>query len=523
VTCVAELELVRRAREHADRLAIVAPDGRFTYRDLLDGSAAIASMLLGGQPASAPSSLRPDLGEARVALACPAGFAYVAAQWGIWRAGGVAVPLSAAQAPAEWEYIISDSGASLVVAAPDFAAALESVAARVGARVVVPAPSPLAAPPAALPRFPALVPTRRAMILYTSGTTSRPKGVVTSHANLEAQVRALIDAWEWSPADCILNVLPLNHVHGIVNVLSCALWAGATCEMLPRFEAAEVWRRLGAGGLTLFMAVPTIYTRLIGAWERAAPDERRVMSEGAARLRLMVSGSAALPAAILARWRAITGQVLLERYGMTEIGMALSNPLHGERRAGSVGVPLAGVTVRLVDEAGRNVPPGTAGEIEVQGPSVFLEYWNRPEATREAFRDGWFRTGDVAVFEDGMYRILGRSSVDIIKTGGYKVSALEIEDVIRDHPDIRDCAVVGVEDAEWGERVSAAVVLRAGRSLDRDALDGWLRERLARYKVPTRLVVVSDLPRNAMGKVTKAAVRRLFADAGSREQGAGSR
>jgi malonyl-CoA/methylmalonyl-CoA synthetase len=224
----------------------------------------------------------------------------------------------------------------------------------------------------------------------------------------------------------------------------------------------------------------------------------------------MVSGSAALPAGVLDRWKTITGHVLLERYGMTEIGMALSNPLHGERRPGFVGWPLAGVEVRLVDDQGRTVEPGKVGEIEVAGASVFLEYWNRPEATRSGFRDGWFRTGDVAVVEHGMYRILGRSSVDIIKTGGYKVSALEIEEVIRAHPDVRECAVVGVDDPEWGERVSAALVLQPGRSLDRAGFETWLRERLARYKVPSRLLVVGDLPRNAMGKVMKAGVKALF-------------
>jgi malonyl-CoA/methylmalonyl-CoA synthetase len=217
-----------------------------------------------------------------------------------------------------------------------------------------------------------------------------------------------------------------------------------------------------------------------------------------------------LPVQTLERWRDISGHTLLERYGMTEIGMALSNPLHGERRPGFVGTPLPGVQVRLVDEHGRSVPPGTSGEIEVRGGSVFLEYWGRPAATVEAFRDGWFRTGDVAVLEDGAYRILGRSSVDIIKTGGYKVSALEIEEVLRTHPDIVECAVVGVEDPEWGERVAVAVELQAGGSLDLETLKGWSKDRLAPYKIPRALRVVSTLPRNAMGKVTKPDVAALF-------------
>jgi malonyl-CoA/methylmalonyl-CoA synthetase len=208
----------------------------------------------------------------------------------------------------------------------------------------------------------------------------------------------------------------------------------------------------------------------------------------------MMSGSAALPKSTLERWRAITGHTLLERYGMTETGMILANPLRGERRPGHVGRPLPGVEVRLVD-----------GEVEVRGPGVFLEYWRRPEETREAFRDGWFRTGDVAVEDEpeGAIRLLGRTSVDIIKTGGYKVSALEIEETLREHPDVSDCAVVGVADEEWGERVTAAVELRSGAHVTPDELRAWSRGRLAPYKVPKEIRCVEVLPRNALGKVIK--------------------
>jgi malonyl-CoA/methylmalonyl-CoA synthetase len=195
---------------------------------------------------------------------------------------------------------------------------------------------------------------------------------------------------------------------------------------------------------------------------------------------------------------------------MTEIGMALANPLEGERVPGSVGAPLPGVEVRLVDEHGIGVAPGTPGEIEVRGASVFKEYWGKPEATRQAFRNGWFRTGDVAVLENGHYRILGRANIDIIKTGGHKVSALEIEEQIRAHPAVAECAVVGVPDSEWGERVAAAVVLREGKVLDLDRLRTWAKERLASHKIPSRLLLVDALPRNSMGKVTKPAVVDFF-------------
>jgi malonyl-CoA/methylmalonyl-CoA synthetase len=315
-------------------------------------------------------------------------------------------------------------------------------------------------------------------------------------------------------------------VHGIVNVLLCTLWSGATCEFLPSFDADAVWDRFVNSDLTLFMAVPTIYFKLIAAWESASRGERETMSKACEKMRLMVSGSAALPVSLFEKWQAISGHTLLERYGMTEIGMALSNPLDGERRPGHVGFPLPGVTARLADESGRGVAAeglsgerlsgeglfgeGESGEIQIKGPTVFLEYWRRPEATREAFHDGWFCTGDSAVIKDGYWRILGRSSVDIIKTGGYKVSALEIEEVLRTHPAITECAVVGVEDAEWGERVCAAIILKAGETLSHAELREWAKARLASYKAPTRVLYVDELPRNVMGKVTKPDVKTLF-------------
>jgi len=492
--------LVARARPHADRTAITATEGTFTYRDLLDASARVAAHLLGD---------RGDLAEGRVALLAPAGFSYVAAQWGVWRAGGVVVPLATSHPPAELEYAIRDADASAVVAHPELAPALAGVRLTPAVRVLG-TDAALAALPSPLSPLPGVAEGRRAMVVYTSGTTGKPKGVVTTHANIRAQVTSLVTAWEWSADDRILLVLPLHHVHGIVNVLACALWAGARCDMLPRFDAEATWDRIGRGDLTLFMAVPTIYRKLVAAWEAVAPERQRAWSAGCRRMRLMVSGSAALPVKTLERWKEISGHTLLERYGMTEIGMALSNPLHGERRPGFVGTPLPGVAVRLVDDVGKPVAPGTHGDIEVRGPGVFLEYWRRPEETAAAFRDGWFRTGDVAVVERGAYRILGRRSVDIIKTGGYKVSALEIEEVLRAHPGIAECAVVGVDDREWGERVCVAVELRGDRELTLAELQSWAKERLAPYKVPRALRCVGALPRNAVGKVMKPEVAKLF-------------
>ena len=480
------------------RLAIIGPDGTFTYPELEEAAQRTASVLLEG---------RDDLDEARVAFMVTPGCAYAATQRGIWRAGGVAVPLALSHPEAELAYVIEDSGATIAVADPSHVRTLAPVAAAAGIRFLTTDAFARAAI-GDLPQH--LGATRRAMIIYTSGTTGRPKGVVSTHATIGAQISSLVEAWEWTPADRLLLTLPMHHVHGVINGLGSALAVRATCEIRP-FQPEVVWDRLASGEITVFTAVPTMYHRLIASWDAASPGEQRRRSQGARGLRLMMSGSAALPVQMLERWREITGHTLLERYGMTEIGMALSNPLHGERRPGFVGVPLPGVEVRVVDEAVQPVADGTPGELEVRGPSVFTEYWQRPDETARTFRDHWFRTGDVAVNEQGAYRLLGRTSVDIIKTGGYKVSALEIEEVLRAHPAIAECAVVGIADPEWGERVALAVELKPGATVSLEDLQTWAKPQLAPYKVPRALRSVDTLPRNAMGKVLKPDVAALFA------------
>jgi malonyl-CoA/methylmalonyl-CoA synthetase len=504
--------LVQRLPAHGDRTAILDGSARWTYAALDAAASGVAAGLrarAGDATGRAPSS------EPRIAFSVPPGFEYVAVLLGIWKAGGVAVPLALSHPLPELEHVIKDAEPALVVVHPDSMIPAAAAARSPGVAVAT-ADELLATAPSDAPEP---VPVgARALMVYTSGTTGRPKGVVTSHLNITAQVTALVDAWAWSEDDRTLLALPLHHVHGIINVLASALWVGASCEILPRFDAEVVWTRLASGEVSVFTAVPTMYHRLVESWEAAPRPLRRARSEGCRHLRLMMCGSAALPVALRDRWRHITGHTLLERYGMTEIGMALANPLHGERLAGSVGLPLPRVEVRVVDEHGAPVTPGTAGELEVRGPAVFQEYWRQPEATRAAFRDGWFRTGDVAVYEHGAYRLLGRASVDIIKTGGYKVSALEIEDVLRRHPAVADCAVVAVADPEWGERVCAALELRDAATLKLEELQHWARSQLAPYKVPRDVRCLAALPRNAMGKVLKPTVAALFKGQGPMAQ-----
>ncbi len=489
------LDLLARAESFGSKPAVSSPEGEYGYDDLAAATRGAAAALLGD---------RNGLAGARVGLMVDPGFRYVTAQWGTWAAGGVSVPLAVSHPAPELEYVVDDASITQIVATDAYRDVLAPIAAARGIPVLDAATLHTADPERELP--PVRL-TDRCLILYTSGTTGRPKGVVWRHSNLLAQVESLTEAWRWTGSDRALLVLPLHHVHGLVNVVTSGLANGATVEMLPRFDVDETWRRLGSGEVTVFMAVPTIYRRLIDRWEQESAGEQRSKREALEGMRLMISGSAALPVPTLEKWRAITGHTLLERYGMTEIGMALSNPYDGTRRPGTVGTPLPTVEVRLVDEDGTVLREGVQGEIEVRGPSVFSEYWGRPEDTAEAFHDGWFRTGDQAVVDGGVYRILGRRSVDIIKSGGEKISALEVEDVLRTHPAVDDCAVVGIPDAEWGERVVAAVV--AAGALDPAELRGFARERLAPYKVPRRVVIVAELPRNVLGKVMKPELKQL--------------
>lgn len=493
-----ELELIARARFHGDAPALSSRSVEYTYADLLDRSAVLATGILGEAD---------DLQEARVAFLAPAGVEYLSTQWGIWRAGGVTVPLCLTATQPELEYAISNAGADLVLTTSEHAHKVESLCEERGLTLMI-VDELDSVPGKTLPEIEL---QRRAMILYTSGTTSKPKGVVTTHANIQAQIESLVEAWQWEKGDRIPLFLPLHHIHGIINIASCALWTGAKIEAFSHFEMETILQRVAEGAYTVFMAVPTIYVKLIEALESMSEQDRASTIQGFADMRLMISGSAALPASVHEKWTVLTGQKLLERYGMTEIGMALSNPYHGERRPGSVGLPLPKVEIRLKSEEGALViEEGEPGEIQIRGPGVFHEYWNLPEVTAKSFDGGWFRTEDMAVIETGYYRIMGRLSVDIIKSGGYKLSALEIEAALLQHPVIRECAVIGVPDDTWGEMVAVAAVLEQSEELALESLRDWCRDRLSTYKIPKRLLVVDSLPRNAMGKITKPAVKDLF-------------
>ncbi|GLH97477.1 fatty-acyl-CoA synthase [Phytohabitans aurantiacus] len=345
-------------------------------------------------------------------------------------------------------------------------------------------------------------PAAPALIVYTSGTTGPPKGVVLSHGAIASNLDALAAAWQWTADDTVAHGLPLFHVHGLILGMLGPLRLGGTAFHIGRFSPGAVAAALRSSATVLF-GVPTMYHRLA---EAASTDTS--VASALAGARLLVSGSAALPVVDHERIARATGQRVVERYGMTETLMNCAVRADGDRVPGTVGPPLPGVDVRLVDDEGNDLhAAGEVGEIFVRGPNLFLEYLNRPDATAEAMRDGWFRTGDVATWTgDGAIKIVGRRATDLIKSGGYKIGAGEIENVLLDHPAVAEAAVTGAPDADLGERVVAWIVAAPGAVPDKDELAEWVATQLSPHKRPREIHVLDALPRNAMGKVLKNAL-----------------
>ena len=342
-----------------------------------------------------------------------------------------------------------------------------------------------------------------AALLYSSGTTGKPKGIVLTHNNLYASARTLVQAWGFTEDDILLHALPIYHVHGLFVALGCVLLSGATMRWLPAFDAGKVIDLLPQ--CTAMMGVPTYYTRLLAS--------EGFTGETAAHMRLFISGSAPLLEETFHAFEDRTGHPILERYGTSETNMNTSNPLSGERRPGSVGPPLPGVEVRICDAAGTVLPHGEIGNIQVRGENVFREYWRMPEKTAEDFtEDGFFNTGDLGVIdEDGYVSIVGRSK-DLIITGGLNVYPAEVEGIINDMAGVRESAVIGVPHPDFGEAVVAVVVCSDGAALNEDQVTAHTKDRLAGYKAPKQVAFVDELPRNAMGKVQKNLLREEYKD-----------
>ena len=471
----------------------------FSFADLQSQSAKAANAL---------TSLGVTPGD-RVAVQAPKSATALFLYLGCLRAGAIYLPMNTAYTPKEVDYLLRDAEPKVFIADAGNSEVMD-VARTAGV------PNILTLDAAgqgtltdhtgeAAADF-ATVETKRtdiAAILYTSGTTGQPKGAMLSHGNLASNALTLHKYWGFVPGDVLLHSLPIFHAHGLFVALPTALLNGSKLIFLPGFNAAQVVERLPRA--TVFMGVPTHYVRLLA--------EKDFNRECVAKMRLFVSGSAPLMEDTFREFEERTGHTILERYGMTETAMNTSNPYDGARVPGSVGPPLPGISVRVCDEQGQEVPQGDTGVLEVKGPNVFQGYWRNPEKTKSEFReDGFFITGDLSrIDENGYVHIVGRAK-DLIISGGYNVYPKEVETALIELPEISDAAVVGVPHADFGEGVTAVVVAEDGATVDEADVITTLKQDLASYKVPKRVIAVSEIPRNTMGKVQKNALRETYKD-----------
>ncbi|XP_022842664.1 malonate--CoA ligase [Olea europaea var. sylvestris] len=519
-------------------IAIRSDQNSYSYHQLISSALKISKALCDADLKNVDSNIKSKhLGGARVGIVAKPSAEFVAGVLGTWFSGGVAVPLALSYPEAELLHVMNDSDVSVILSTEDHQKLMKAVAAKAAAQVslipTIPSISGLADKTnEEIEISDKINGNDAALIIYTSGTTGKPKGVVHTHKGVLAQVQMLTEAWGYTSSDQFLHCLPLHHVHGLFNALLAPLYAGSTVEFMPKFSVRGIWQRWresypkdeskAGDAITVFTGVPTMYTRLIQGYEAMDPESQASAASAARQLRLMMCGSSALPLPIMQQWESITGHRLLERYGMTEFVMALSNPLIGERKGGTVGKPLPGVQAKILAEDGSSEVE--VGELCIKSPSLFREYWKLPEVTKESFiNGGFFKTGDAArLNEDGYYVILGRTNADIMKVGGYKLSALEIEAVLLEHPAISECCVLGLPDKDYGEAVCAIVVADAevkrirdeesNPALTLEELTMWAKEKLAPYKLPTRLLLWESLPRNAMGKVNKKELKKKLAD-----------
>ena len=480
-----------------ERVFLETDDGKTHLRaDLARESARFARLLIEA------GAVRGDRVAVQVEKSPASLFLYL----GCLRAGLVYLPLNTAYQRSELTYFLQDAQPRIVVCKPESLDLMRELSAAATRVLTLDGEGRGSLPDAAaaLPSEFVTVdsaPDDVAVILYTSGTTGRSKGAMVTHRNLLSNARALIDCWGFSERDVLLHALPVFHIHGLFVANHCALLSGARVLWHRKFDPALVLRDLPRA--TVMMGVPTFYTRLL-----AQPQFDR---EVCRNMRLFISGSAPLLLETFKDFRARSGQTILERYGMSEAGMICSNPLDAQRRGGSVGFPLPGVSVRVANEQDRPLPRGDVGGIQIKGENVFAGYWHMPEKTREEFTaDGYFRTGDVGTIDaDGYVSIVGRAK-DLIISGGYNVYPKEIELALDALPGVAESAVIGVPHPDFGEAVAAVVVARKDAKLDPAAMITELKKNFANYKVPKQVHVVEDLPRNAMGKVQKALLRERY-------------
>jgi malonyl-CoA/methylmalonyl-CoA synthetase len=482
------------------RLAIETLDGEhISYGDLVARAGRMANVLVNSGVKTG------DRVAAQTEKSVPGLVLYLAAV----RAGAVYLPLNTAYTLNELEYFITDAEPSLVVCDPSKAEGIGSIAAKVGAKVLtLGADGKGSLTDAAAKASPEFTTVKRAdddlaAILYTSGTTGRSKGAMLTHDNLASNSHSLVDYWRFTDKDVLIHALPIYHTHGLFVASNVTLFARASMIFLPKFDPELIIKLMARA--TVLMGVPTFYTRLL--------QSPALTKESTKHMRLFVSGSAPLLADTHREWFARTGHAVLERYGMTETNMNTSNPYEGDRVPGAVGHALPGVTVRVTDpESGKELGRETIGMIEVRGPNVFKGYWRMPEKTKAEFRDdGFFITGDLGKIDgNGYVHIVGRGK-DLVISGGFNVYPKEIESEIDAMPGVIESAVIGVPHADFGEGVTAVLVCDKGAKVDETSVLKALDGRLAKFKMPKRVIVVDELPRNAMGKVQKNILRDTYA------------
>ncbi|KAI8544465.1 hypothetical protein RHMOL_Rhmol08G0298900 [Rhododendron molle] len=488
--------VARQGSASCERVAIRADQKSYTYAQLISSALKISRLLCSANVKTVDGTKDKDrLGGARIGIVAKPSVEFVAGMLGTWFSGGVAVPLALSYPEVELLHVMNDSDVSMILSTEDHSELMKNVAAKSAAQFSLIPPVPCITEHDNSESAESDVGEDPALIIYTSGTTGKPKGVVHTHQGILAQV-----------------------------------------DFIPKFSVRGIWQRWresypkdgkkAEDAITVFTGVPTMYTRLIQGYEAMDPELQQASASAASKLRLMMCGSSALPYPVMQQWETITGHRLLERYGMTEFVMAISNPLNGIRKGGTVGKPLPGVQAKILPEDESGDDTTGVGELCIKSPSLFKEYWKLPEVTKESFIDGgFFKTGDaVKVDDDGYYVILGRTSADIMKVGGYKLSALEIESVLLEHPAVSECCVLGLPDKTYGEAVSAIIVPEAELKKNRaeelkpaiglEELCTWAKERLAPYKLPTRLFLWDTLPRNAMGKVNKKELKKNLAAEG---------
>ncbi len=483
------LNLTRTAAEHPDAIACKLDDAAFDYALLDNASARVATML---------GSLDVQAGD-RVAIMLPNVPYFPAVYYGILRAGAVVVPMNVLLKCREVAYYLSDSGAKVIFAWHGFLEAAEQGAEQAGVTVVTVAPGEIEKEVFA--HEPAAEVAERdgddtAVILYTSGTTGKPKGAELTHANLRGNVEASANLFTLGVGDVIFGGLPLFHSFGQTCTMNAAIRVGATVTLLPRFEPAKALEILERDACTVFEGVPTMYGALLHHPDRETVD--------ASSLRVCASGGASMPVEVMRGFEQAFGCKVLEGYGLSETSPVASfNHPDRERKAGSIGTPIEGCEMKVVGDDGEEVAAGEVGEIVIKGNNVMKGYWQRPDATAESIKDGWFSTGDMAkVDEDGYFFIVDRKK-DLIIRGGYNVYPREVEEVLYEHPAVREAAVVGVPDDEWGEEVGAAIALKEGQSADAEELQAFVKEQVASYKYPRRIWFVDDLPKGPTGKILK--------------------